>query len=176
LILKACSLTVTSRKPFFMEIPSGMEVGDGKYLVLRKTIYGLVQSARQFYAKLIKALKSCGFTGSLMDPYLWVKQSNTGIVMMAIHVDECLTFVPDEGIKEVIEDLNVQYRSGVGMVLYLIKHSRPDLANMVRELSKCMDGASIIAYKEMIRVIRFVLDTRDTCLKLKPNFDDENWN
>jgi hypothetical protein len=27
----------------------------------------------------------------------------------------------------------------------------------------------------MIRVIRFVLDTRDTCLKLKRNLDDENW-
>jgi hypothetical protein len=38
-----------------------------------------------------------------------------------------------------------------------------------------MDGASIEAYKEMIRVIRFVLDTRDTCLKLKPNLDGENW-
>jgi hypothetical protein len=32
------------------------------------------------------------------------------------------------------------------------------------------------SYKEMISVIRFVLDTRDTCLKLKPNLDDENWN
>jgi hypothetical protein len=58
-----------------------------------------------------------------------------------------------------------QYRSSFGMLLYLIKHSRPDLVNIVRELSKCMDGASIAAYKKMIRVIRFALDTRDTCLK-----------
>ncbi len=28
------------------------------------------------------------------------------------------------------------YRSGVGMLLYLVKHSRPDIANAVRELSK----------------------------------------
>jgi hypothetical protein len=39
-----------------MEIPSGMEVDNGKYLVLKKKIYGLVQSAIQFYVKLIKAL------------------------------------------------------------------------------------------------------------------------
>jgi hypothetical protein len=38
-----------------------------------------------------------------------------------------------------------------------------------------MDGARIAAYKEMIRVIRFVLDITDTSLKLKPNLDDENW-
>ena len=32
------------------------------------------------------------------------------------------------------------YRSGVGMLLYLVKHSRPDIANTVIELSKSMDG------------------------------------
>jgi hypothetical protein len=68
-----------------------------------------------------------------------------------------------------------RYRSDFGMLLYLIKYSESDLLNVVRELSNFMDGASIAAYKEMIRVISFVLDTRDTCLKLKPNLDDENW-
>jgi hypothetical protein len=38
-----------------------------------------------------------------------------------------------------------------------------------------MDDVNIAAYMEMIRVIRFVLDTRDTCFKFKPNLDDENW-
>jgi hypothetical protein len=50
-----------------MEILSEMEVGKVKCLVLRKTIYGLVQSARQLYVKLVKALKSCGFTDSLVE-------------------------------------------------------------------------------------------------------------
>ena len=31
------------------------------------------------------------------------------------------------------------YRSGVGMLLYLVKYSRPDIANPVRELSKVLD-------------------------------------
>jgi hypothetical protein len=34
------------------------------------------------------------------------------------------------------------YRSGVGMLLYLVKHSRPDISNSTRELSKVGDGAS----------------------------------
>ena len=34
------------------------------------------------------------------------------------------------------------YRSGVGMLLYLVKHSRPDIANCVRELSKVLDGTT----------------------------------
>jgi hypothetical protein len=36
-----------------MEIPSGMEVGNGKFLVLKKTIYRLLQSASQFYIKTV---------------------------------------------------------------------------------------------------------------------------
>jgi hypothetical protein len=34
------------------------------------------------------------------------------------------------------------YRSVVGLLMYLTKHSRPDIANAVRELLKCMDGAT----------------------------------
>jgi hypothetical protein len=39
-------------------------------------------------------------------------------------------------------DKQSRYRSGVGMLLYLIKYSRPDIANVVHELSKCMDEAN----------------------------------
>ena len=45
------------------------------------------------------------------------------------------------------------------MLLYLVKHSRPDLANPVRELSKQLDGASPYHYKEMLRIIKYVMDT-----------------
>jgi hypothetical protein len=43
----------------------------------------------------------------------------------------------------------VLYRSGMGMQLYLVKHSCPDIVNVVRELSKVMDGATPAALKEM---------------------------
>ena len=33
-----------------------------------------------------------------------------------------------------------QYRSGVGLILYLVRKSRPELSNAVRELSKVVDG------------------------------------
>jgi hypothetical protein len=65
-------------------------------------------------------------------------------------------------------NLQSKYLPCMGMLLYLIEYSRPDLANVVRELSKCMDGANLAAYKEMLRVVKFVLDTEDYCLKLNP--------
>jgi hypothetical protein len=40
-----------------------------------------------------------------VDLCLWVKQCNSGIVMMSINVDKCLTIGSDKVIKEIIEDL-----------------------------------------------------------------------
>jgi hypothetical protein len=41
------------------------------------------------------------------------------------------------------------YRTGVGMLLYLVKYSRPDIANAIRELSKGMKEATLDAMKEL---------------------------
>lgn len=35
-----------------------------------------------------------------------------------------------------------KYRTGVVMLLYLVQHSRPDIENALRELSKVADGAT----------------------------------
>ena len=58
------------------------------------------------------------------------------------------------------------YRSGVGTLL-LTKHSRPDICNPVRELSKTMDAPAPAHLKEMYKLIRFVLSTKDYGLKFK---------
>ncbi|KAG7348142.1 hypothetical protein IV203_016847 [Nitzschia inconspicua] len=61
------------------------------------------------------------------------------------------------------------YRSAVGMLLYLVKHSRPDLSNGVRELSKVMRGATNDHVKLLHQVIKFVLETKDRGVLVKPN-------
>ena len=59
------------------------------------------------------------------------------------------------------------YRSGVGTLLYLTKHSRPDICKPVRKLSKTMDAPAQVQLKEMYKVIRFVLSTKDYGLKFE---------
>ena len=54
--------------------------------------------------------------------------------------------------------------SGVGLLLYLVKFSRLDLSNAVRELSKVMDGATPAHMKNLMRAIKYVLDTRERVL------------
>ena len=47
------------------------------------------------------------------------------------------------------------------MLLYLGKHLCPDLANVTRELLKANDGVNPLAYKELLHVIKHVLDMRN---------------
>ena len=59
--------------------------------------------------------------------------------------------VRPEGKDEIIgKKEQSKYRTGVGMLLFLVKHSRPDIANRTRELSKVLDGANKGAYKELM--------------------------
>ena len=57
------------------------------------------------------------------------------------------------------------YQSGVGMMLYLVKPLCLDLANATKELSKANEGANHAAYKELLCVIKYVIDTKNLGLK-----------
>jgi hypothetical protein len=84
--------------------------------------------------------------------------------------------IPEDQISE--EDQAV-YRAGVGTLLYQIKYSRPDIANLVQKLSKCMDTATPAAFKEMKRVMRFISATKDFGLRIEPDdpgTDKFKWN
>jgi hypothetical protein len=58
--------------------------------------------------------------------------------------------LPSDEDDAINENFQNRYRSGVGMLLYLTKYSQPDLCNVVRELSKCMDKATMGTNLEML--------------------------
>jgi Reverse transcriptase (RNA-dependent DNA polymerase) len=231
----------------YMDCPEGMESEPGECLLLLKSIYGLVQAARQYFKKFESILKKIGFQQCGSDPCLFMRKNEYGIVMLLCYVDDNLcignkaalaqvckeivanglnitekneltdylsceirfnadktqawvgqphmvkklekTFgdevsglqryktpgTPGQGlIRAKVEEDKVEqeqqsrYRTGVGMLLYLIKHSRPDICNGVRELTKCLDGATQVAYKEMLRIIKYVLDSKNRGLRVAP--------
>ena len=77
---------------------------------------------------------------------------------------------PDDPESLSKEDLT-RYQEGVGSLLYLLKHSRPELSNFVHELSKCMGGANKDAKKEMFRVVKRILEHPDIGLKMAPKWE-----
>ena len=60
-------------------------------------------------------------------------------------------------------------------MLYLTKHSSPDITNPVRELCKSTDGASMANGTEMCRVITFVLQMKTLGLTMVSIFKDGIW-
>ena len=236
----------------FMDCPPGMKARNDECCLLKKSIYGLVQAARQYFKKYIDVLRKAGFKGGNVDPCLMYRRTGNDIVYISIHVDDALLVGTKKGIKDAIADIkkggfelkiegslddylsceitfdedgsggyihqphliskiekmfgelvknrqvygtpgtpgfrmlrdleeakldekrHSMYRSGVGMLLYLVKHSRPDLANPIRELSKVLDGPNGKSWGEMCRIIKYVLDTKNMSLRIKPIGNDIN--
>ena len=238
-------------KEIYMKCPEGYDKCDPNRhcLLLLKTIYGLVQSARRWFLKVVEIFEGLGFKQNRADPCLFTLRRDGMVIYICVYVDDFYmvghteliewttsklekiltikipkededdylscklrkieegfivkqphliknlrnTFLahvskkqrymtpgtPHKGIirpkeeersSDIMLSANDQskYRTGVGMLLFLVKHSRPDLSNSVRELSKVMDGATMAAQKELHRVIKFALDTSNRGLKISP--------
>jgi hypothetical protein len=235
----------------YMKCPDGLSEVDNTdeddCLLLNKSIYGLVQAARQWWKMFVEYLtKELGFQKSYVDPCLLILIEEEGKLYFCIYVDDALLVgerkVIDKVIKKIEEKFSIkkmgelkvyvgckidkdseekkmwisqpdlidklkntfgrkvemlhdyktpgppgesvvrpkennetvsnaeqkEYRSGVGMLLYLVKHSRPDISNAVRELAKVMDGANMAHMKMLYRAIRFVLNTKEKSLFFQP--------
>ena len=83
---------------------------------------------------------------------------------------------PTEEIKKISIEDQQEYRLDVGMLLYQVKRSCPDLANLTKKPSKAYDGANPVAYKELLHVIKYVINTKNLGLKIEPmENSNETW-
>ncbi len=80
---------------------------------------------------------------------------------------------PKEDDKLLPEEAQHNFQSGTGMLLYLVKHSRPDISNAVRELTKVMDKATDKNLQEMLRIVKHVLDTKELRLRKEPKANNK---
>jgi hypothetical protein len=73
--------------------------------MLRKTFYGLVQSARKFNEKFINVLKVIGFYGSKSDPCLWTMwdEKVNHMIIIVIYVNDCLIIGKEKTIDHLID-------------------------------------------------------------------------
>ena len=242
----------------FMKQPQGLKYMESEsdtdnehVLVLKRSIYGLVQASRQFFKKLRDVLiEKMRFEKCLIDQCLLSRKGESGILIICLYIDDtmivgneieikkfkeeiklhfktkeegemkdyvgCMIQKKNDEIflhqsdlidklkKEFGEELNeikkvetpaiagegivmgegdekiedskkhTKYRSGVGMLLFLVKYSRPDISNAVRELSKANLGPNPAHYKKLLRVIKYVIDSKQRALHYKMTETDKN--
>ena len=73
------------KEEVYMDCPEGMvDIAEDEALLLQSTIYGLVQSARQYHKKATSVLKELGFTGGTVDPCLFYRETEKGKVYFGL--------------------------------------------------------------------------------------------
>ena len=75
----------------------------------------------------------------------------------------------DEDTEVMKESDQKTYRSCVGKLLHMMKWSRPEISNAVRELSRFMKAATLAHMKAMKRVMSYIIATPERGLLLEPN-------
>ena len=78
--------------------------------------------------------------------------------------------------KKISTEDQQDHQSGIGMLLYQVKHLCPNLANETKKLSKANNGTNPVAYKELLHVIRYVINMKNFGLKIEPTGNpNESW-
>ena len=167
-------------------------VDDGGIFSTKEDIDEIIEALGQdFKVKYLGKLEhfvGCHITENYKKDTLWIHQPKllkhleedfskyitTNKVFMTPASPRTTILRPQEGDNKISPAEQTIFRSGVGMLLYLVKHSRPDISNAVRELSKVADGATPGHWKSLIRLIKFVIDTKDYKLKIKPKMEPDN--
>lgn len=91
----------------FMEQPEGYKVKgkENHVFKLNKAIYGLKQASRAWYEKIDKALIDLQFRRSLNEPCVYIKQDNTGeLIILALYVDDILLISKNTPEKNKLKD------------------------------------------------------------------------
>lgn len=80
----------------YMKMPPGIPNPTNQVCRLRKSLYGLKQASRQWFAKLLSALQSLGYTQSKNDYSLFIKRVGTHITIAAVYVDDIILTGTDQ--------------------------------------------------------------------------------
>jgi Reverse transcriptase (RNA-dependent DNA polymerase) len=94
----------------YMMTPEGLEANEDECVLLKKAIYGLVQSARIFYLKFKAVMIKLEFTPSTSEPCLFSKKANGSMIFVVVYVDDCYVIGSDMNLKLFISDIQKEFQ------------------------------------------------------------------
>ena len=149
----------------FMHLPEGLKQ-PGKVARLRKCIYGLKQSPKEWYERLSSTLQRLEFKSSNFDPCVFIHQSETFFI--AVYVDDLSLFGPPGNLmNQVKQTLSSEFEMKDLGPLHWLLGLEIIFSNRGIELRQT-------AYIEKI-LQRFGMDQSHPCsLPIDPNFKPDN--
>ena len=103
----------------FMKQPQGLKYMENEsdtdnehVLVLRQSIYGLVQAARQFFKKLRDVLiEKMGFEKCLINQCLLSRKGESGTLIICLYIDDTMIVGNEIEIKNFKEEIKVHFKT-----------------------------------------------------------------
>jgi Reverse transcriptase (RNA-dependent DNA polymerase) len=98
-------------KEIYMKVPKGCNgegeprAADNQVLQLHKSIYGLVQAARQWHKRFDKEIIKLGFKKNEIDPCVFFKQEGNKICILCIYVEDGIFARDEELMRDILEGL-----------------------------------------------------------------------
>ncbi|RVW22648.1 Retrovirus-related Pol polyprotein from transposon TNT 1-94 [Vitis vinifera] len=98
--VKTTFLNGNLEEEVYMKQPEGFSSSGGEHLVskLKKSIYGLKQTSRQWYLKFHDVISSFGFVENIMDQCIYQKVSRSKICFLVLYVDDILLATNNKGL------------------------------------------------------------------------------
>jgi len=95
------------KEEFYMRLPKGYRT-TGKVVRLHKYIYGLKQSAREWYVCLSALLREIGFVISHFDPCIFIHKSESTFI--SVYMGDITIISPSSPfVKEIKQQLNLKF-------------------------------------------------------------------
>lgn len=74
----------------YMNVPEGISNPANKVCKLKKSLYGLKQASRQWFAKLTNELQQQSFVQSKSDYSLFIKRKDDSVTIAGVYVDDII--------------------------------------------------------------------------------------
>ena len=88
--IKVAFLNGKLEETMYLDTPEGFEIGEGKVLLLCKSLYGLKQSPGCFNTKFDARLKTQQLTPLAANPCVYIQCTGNNILMLSVHVEDQL--------------------------------------------------------------------------------------
>lgn len=106
--IKTAFLYGLLKEEVYMELPEGSRV-DGHVAKLNRCIYGLKQSPREWFFRLVEFLAPYGFASSTFDPCVLIH--NSGDLFIAVYVDDLSLFgKPGQLLNQTVDLLKTEFK------------------------------------------------------------------
>ncbi|GFU59006.1 retrovirus-related Pol polyprotein from transposon TNT 1-94 [Trichonephila clavipes] len=136
--------------------PPGYEklIGDDKVCKLKRSIYGLPQSGRNWYMKIKGELENFGLKQLASDNCVFIKSVNQSVLILCMYVDDLAIFCNND---KMYEDI-------------VTNRTRPDISFVISYLSQFNHNPEKRHYNLAKRVLRYLMGSKNKKLFYENEF------